>query len=112
MQVNINKGAVLAKVEGAFKKGLPILTEEIKDDCNQYCKWDIGDLAMSANRHSIPEEGLIIWQTSYAKRQYWQIKTAYKDKQPKATWKWCEVAKAELMEKWQRQAQRLMEMNL
>lgn len=112
MKIDINPGIVAAKVDGAFQKGLPLLAEEILNDCNQYCKWDIGTLAMSANVHSILAEGRLIWQTPYARRQYWSIETAYKDVNPNATWKWCEVAKQRHFNKWQQQAQKLLEMNL
>ena len=48
------------------------------------------------------------WQTPYARRQYWEIRTAYKDENPRATWKWVHVAKSKYQEKWTRQAARLM----
>lgn len=112
VKINISKHAIEAKINGAWKKGLPILTEEILNDCNQYVKVDSHQLEQSALIHSRPQEGLLIWQTPYARRQYWEIQTAYKDVNPKATWKWCEVAKKNHFDQWQRQAQRLMEMNL
>ena len=112
VKINIPKSAVQAKVQGAWDKGLPILTEEIMNDCNQYVKVRDHALEQSALTHSRPQEGLIIWQTPYARRQYWEIKTAYTDVNPNATWKWCEVAKRVCKNKWERQAQRLMEMNL
>lgn len=112
MKINIPKAKIEAKITGAFKKGLPLLTEEIKNDCNQYCKWDSGALAASADINSKPELGLVIWQTPYARRQYWEIKTAYTDVNPNATWKWCEVAKRLHFSQWERQAQKLFEENL
>ena len=112
VKININKGAIVAKVEGAWKKSLPILTEEIMNDCNQYVKVRDHALEQSALTHSRPQEGLIIWQTPYARRQYWEIRTAYTDVNPNATWKWAEVAKQHCKAKWQRKAQQQMEMNL
>ena len=112
VKTNINKGAIVAKVEGAWKKSLPILTEEIMNDCNQYVKVRDHALEQSALTHSRPQEGLIIWQTPYARRQYWEIRTAYTDVNPNATWKWCEVAKRYRLKKWTRQAERLMRGNL
>ena len=112
VKINISKHAIEAKINGAWEKGLPILVEEIKNDCNEYCKWAEGNLNRSSDIHSRPQEGKIIWQTPYARRQYWEIQTAYKDKKPNATWRWCEVAKKNHFDQWQRQAQRLMEMNL
>lgn len=112
VHLNIPKHAVEAKVVDAFERGLPKLASEILDDCNQYCKEDSHTLIASSQLHSRPEEGLLIWQTPYARRQYWEIQTAYTDVNSNATWKWCEVAKRHNVLKWKRQAQRLLEMNL
>ena len=60
VKININKPAVAAKVEAAFKKGLPQLSEEILNDCNQYCKEDTGTLIASSHVHSKPQEGKLI----------------------------------------------------
>lgn len=112
VRINLHQFAVEAQVSGAFKNALPLLTEEIKNDCNQFCKFDSGELASSADRHSKPERGLIIWQTAYARRQYWEIRTAHKVPNPNATWRWCEYAKQRHLAQWRVQAQRLLEMNL
>ena len=69
-------------------------------------------LIASSLVHSRPQEGKLIWQTPYARRQYWEIRTAYRTVNPNATWRWCEYAKQRFLQKWNRQAQRLMEMNL
>lgn len=112
MRMNVPRRQIQAKITGAFDKGLAILTTEIMNDCNQYCKVRDGQLETSALIHSVPKEGKIIWQTPYAKRQYWEIRTAITDVNPLATWKWCEYAKANHLQTWQRQAQKLLEMNL
>ena len=112
IKIQINKSAVQTKVMTAFKKGLPILSEEILNGCNQYCKEDSGALIASSLIHSVHAEGKLIWQTPYARRQYWEIRTAYTDVNPNASWKWCEVAKQKYIEQWKKQAKRAMEMNL
>ena len=112
IKIQINKSAVQTKVMTAFEKGLPILSEEILNGCNQYCKEDTGALIASSLIHSVPDEGKLIWQTPYARRQYWEIRTAYTDVNANASWKWCEVAKTKHKQQWAKQAQRLMEMNL
>ena len=112
VKIKFDGNRVMAKVDKAWDKGLAILTEEILNDSNQYVKVDKHTLEMSALTHSIPKEGKIIWQTPYARRQYWEIQTAYKDVNHNATWKWFHVAKAKHLQKWVRQAGKLMEMNL
>ena len=110
--ININRAAVEAKVKSAWDKGLAILSEEVLNDCNQYCKEDTGVLIQSSLIHSIPKQGKLVWQTPYAKRQYWEIRTAHTDKNPNASWRWCEVAKAKHKYQWARQAEKLMRDNL
>ena len=95
------------KINGAWKQTRAILAEEILNDCNYYCKRDRGDLIKSSLIHSKPKRGKLVWQTPYAKRQYWEIETAYTDENPNASWKWCEVAKQNHRERWERQAQAL-----
>jgi hypothetical protein len=106
--IRIDQNAVVARVMGQWDKALPMLTEEILNDCNQYCKEDTGALIASSMMHSDFKRGIMKWQTPYARRQYWEIRTAYKDVNPRATWKWVHVAKAKYQAKWARQAARLM----
>lgn len=112
MKVNINLHKVEAKVDNAFKESLPILSEIVLQDCNEFCKEDSVALIASSLTHSRPKDGQLIWQTPYARRQYWEIRTAYTDVNPNASWKWCEVAKSRYFDRWQRQAQALVERNL
>ena len=112
VKILINKMKIQHKVDGAWKKALPLLSSEILNDCNLYCKEDSGVLIGSSFVHSKLDKGKLIWQTPYARRQYWEIRTAYPDVNPNASWKWCEVAKRLHKDQWQRQAQRLLEMNL
>ncbi|MBO5917355.1 MAG: hypothetical protein J6Q14_01140 [Oscillospiraceae bacterium] len=112
VKINLHQNAVEARVSGAFQAGLPQLCEEILNDCNQFCKEDTGTLIASSMVHSRPQDGKLIWQTPYARRQYWAIRTAFKTVNPGATWRWCEYAKQKHLAQWEKQAQRLMEMNL
>lgn len=112
VKIIFDRKKVETRIEYGFEKGLGILSEQILNDCNQYCKFDNGGLIGSSYRHSKLDDGLLIWQTPYARRQYWEIKTAVTDRNPQATWKWCEVAKRKHFKKWEKQAQRLLEMNL
>ena len=113
VKVFIDRHKVEHRIEYGFKKGLGMLANEILNDMNEYCKMDNGGLIASSYTHSKLDEGLIVWETPYARRQYYEIKTAIKDNgKPNATWKWGHVAKKKHMHQWERQAQRLLEMNL
>ena len=103
MKITINRAEVKAKVDNAWKNGLPILSEEILNDCNQYVKVRHHQLEQSAITHSELDKGLLIWETPYAKRQYWEIQTALT---PGTTWRWIETAKRNHFDKWKNAAQR------
>ena len=109
VKIRIDPNQCAAKVQGAWNKGLRDLSVEIRDHCNQYVKVDKHRLEGSSKEHSILEQGLIIWQTPYAKRQYWEIRRSLT---PGRTWKWCETAKRKHKADWQRQAEKGLRENL
>ena len=112
VKINIDRAKVLAKIDVAWNKAAAPLAEEILADCNEYCKMDTGNLIASSLIHSQLDKGLLVWATPYARRQYYEIRTASTDVNPMATWRWCEVAKSRRLERWQRQAQALLRRNL
>ena len=112
VKIAIDKMKIVHKVNEAWKKGLSMLTEEILNDTNDFVKFDTGALMASSYIHTDFKHGKLIWQTPYARRQYWEIKTAVTDINPRATWRWFEAAKRTHSAKWQMQAQRAVEMNL
>lgn len=104
MKITISKAQVAAKVTNAWKAGLFGLTTEILADCNEYVKRSPAHTMRDSSLiHSKPADGLIIWETPYAKRQYWEIKTALT---PGTTWRWIETAKKQHFRRWQDLAQR------
>jgi hypothetical protein len=112
VKIIINRKKVETRVEYAFKQGMGVLANEILNDCNQYCKEDTGALIASSYTHSKLDEGKLIWQTPYARIQYWKIRTAFPDPNANATWKWCEVAKKRHLKQWTRQAEIALKENL
>lgn len=112
VRIEFNAERTRIRVERSFKSGLGKLAAEILADCNEYCKRDTGTLILSSMIHSRLDEGLLIWQTPYAHRQYWIIPTASTDKNPDATWKWCEAAKTEHIDEWNGRAQKAFKENL
>ena len=105
VRFQINENSIKVKIDNAWESGREMLCSQILRDCNMYCKEDTGMLIMSSYIHSRLKEGLLIWQTPYAARQYYEIPTAYKDVNPNASWRWCEVAKQNHLAEWGRQAQ-------
>lgn len=107
-QIKFNTNAVEARIMNKWNQILPQLTEEILNDCNQYCKFDTGMLIQSSEHLTDFKRGIMIWGTPYAKRQYWKIRTAYTDMNPNATWKWVHFAKGRHQSEWVRKAELLM----
>ena len=108
VEIKVDEFAIGNKALNAWKKGLQMLSSQILKDCNKYCKEDTGTLIMSSYIHSDLKNGKLVWQTPYAARQYYEIRTAYKDVNSSASWRWCEVAKNNHLERWGRQAQAIM----
>ena len=105
VRIQINENSIQSKIDNIWESGLEMLTSQILKDCNMYCKEDTGMLIMSSYIHSRLKEGLLIWKTPYAARQYYEIPTAYHDVNSNATWRWVEVAKQNHLAEWGRQAQ-------
>lgn len=83
------------------------LSAQILQDCNYFVKWDTSNLMASSQANSILKDGILVWRTPYARRQYWEIQTAYPDVNPNASWQWCEKARAAFKGDWERLAQKL-----
>lgn len=109
IHMDIQPEKIALKIDVAWDETLTALATEILDDCNQYCKEDHGTLIASSYIHSEPSKGRLIWQTPYAKRQYWAIPTSLT---PGRFWKWCHYALSKHKPQWERQAQVLMRSKL
>jgi hypothetical protein len=103
--IKINESSIRQKADNPLsERGMEMLCSQILADCNKFCKEDTGALIASSMIHSDLKHGKLIWQTPYAARQYYEIKTAYKDKNHNATWRWVEVADKMYHGQWGRQA--------
>jgi hypothetical protein len=109
IRIQIDPNKVGLKVRGAWKESLLPLSAQILGDCNQYVKIDSKDMMLSSGDASKLHEGKLVWDTPYAKRQYWEIKTSLT---PGRTWKWCETAKRKHKEDWQKLAEKLLRSKL
>ena len=106
--IDINTFDIARNIDAAWKKGLQMLSSQVLKDCNKYCKEDTGMLIASSLIHSDLKNGKLVWQTPYAARQYYEIRTAYKDVNANATWRWVEAAKTAYYDQWNRQAQAIV----
>ena len=109
IKIYIDPNKVGINVQGAWQKSLLPLSSQILGDCNQYVKIDSKTMMMSSGWASRLHEGKLVWDTQYAKRQYWEIRTSLTDGR---TWKWCETAKNKYKKDWRTLAEKLLRSNL
>lgn len=109
IRIQIDPNKVGLKVQGAWKESLLPLSAQILQDCNQYVKVDQHTMESSSYAASDLNNGKLVWDTPYAKRQYWEIKTSLT---PGRTWKWCETAKRKFKSDWQKLAEKLLRSKL
>lgn len=81
------------------KKAQTAMSEQALKDCNYYCKQDQDTLISSSIMHSDYENGILKWQTPYARMQYY-LDSARKDKNPNASKMWAHKAASEHSEDW------------
>ena len=105
VKIIVDGNKIQAKIDNTWKNGLEMLSSQILKDCNLYCKEDTGMLIMSSFIHSDLKKGRLVWQTPYAARQYYEIRTAHTDVNSQASWRWCEVARNNHKNRWAEQAQ-------
>lgn len=109
VRITVDQNRIARRVSHPLnEQGMEMLCSQILRNCNEYCKEDTGMLIASSMIHSDLKHGVLIWQTPYAARQYYEIRTAYTDVNPMATWRWVESAKTNYATQWGRQAQALL----
>ena len=108
VKISISEGTIKAKIDNQWNSALEMISGEILKDCNEFCKEETGMLIMSSLIHSDLKNGKLIWSTPYAARQYYEIRTAYKHVNGKATWRWVDVAKRLYKGEWARKAQAII----
>ena len=87
------------QVEKAFHMALFAAQEQIRADCNYYCREDTGMLIDSAQTQVDGMELKISWNTPYARRVYY-TGTPSTNVNPHASLMWAEVAHTEHGDDW------------
>lgn len=99
LRVEINSAKVIKKIKAHIAPAQSALDLQVVKDSNFYCPFREGDLQKSALRSKIGS-GVIVWDTSYANRQYYDERAKNKDINPNARAKWFEHAKAAHKRDW------------
>lgn len=101
MKLELNETKILRKIETRTNKAQWLLDQQVIKDSNFYAPEDTGDLQDSALSSAL---GLVEWRSVYASKQYYEDNNKSKDKNPRASMKWFEVAKAEKLKEWEKMA--------
>lgn len=113
IKVNIPEKEIIRKVDKAVSAAQVALDQQVLKDSNFFIPFDTGELMRSSLRHSKIGEGLIVWNTPYARRLYYNPQYNFsKDVNPNAQGLWFEAAKAKHYHEWVKLAQRITDENL
>lgn len=102
IDVVINDNVIISRVKEALKPAQIKLDSIVLRDSNYYCPMDTSALKKSAITSTVLGSGEITWNTPYARAQYYSLPDKSKQKNPNASLKWFEVAKAKNSKSWEK----------
>jgi hypothetical protein len=108
IEVRIFYDKVRSKVGANKARAQKVLDITVIKDSSPFVPFQSGTLEKSAIESSKIGSGLVVYNTPYAKSQYYGKFEHGKNKHPQATRLWFEIAKAENLDKWVRIAQEIM----
>ena len=89
---NLDVSKIMDNIETANEFAIAAMSQQVLADSNYYCKQDQGMLIASAINNPDTENGIIVWDTPYAQKQYY-LENANTDKNPNAQMMWFHKAK-------------------
>lgn len=99
--IKTDRARIAARIKAGTRRMIYEVTEQAKSDCNEYCKYDQGQLRESVETASDFENGILVWDQPYAAYAYYTGEPSH-DKTYKM---WCEVAHDKHGDHWQEIAQ-------
>lgn len=107
IRVTTSLGGVHAAIERKEKRMKEALGQQILKDSNYFAPQDTGALITSSAIASDLQKGVLIWDTPYARKLYWNPQLNFStDKNPNAQGKWFEAAKSMYLSSWVEMAKR------
>lgn len=101
--VKLDTSRIIAKTERQLKVGQFVLDQQVLKDSNFFIPKDTGELERSGVRASRIGEGIIKWDTPYARRLYYNPQYDFsEDANPHAQGLWYEAARATFISDWVR----------
>jgi hypothetical protein len=100
---SVDVGPADRKAAGLARRVRAVVTIAAREDTRPYVPYLTGDLDRSVMA-SRPEDGKLIWDTSYARAQYYGLPNKTKSPHTRATMQWFEHSKAVNQRRWERAA--------
>ena len=94
-----NADKFVSRFKALEKKARYLLASQVLADSNKHARMDTGEMIMSSQRASDLPNGLITWDTVYARRVYF-TGTPSTDRNPDAELMWVHVARDRYGEDW------------
>lgn len=98
--VEFNNEQIKRKIKNGTSNAQKVLDSVVLADSNRFIPFKEGVLEKSGIIHTVIGSGYVVWKTPYAKAQYYGHPNKSHQKNPNATMKWFETAKARFKEKW------------
>jgi hypothetical protein len=108
IDVKIFYDRVRSKVMASKARAQKVLDIMVIKDSAKFVPFQTGVMERSAVESSEIGSGLVVYNTPYARRQYYGKFEHGKNKHPQATRLWFEAAKAENLDKWIRIVQEII----
>ena len=105
VKISIDRSRVAARIKAGEMAMVAAVAEQALADCNYFAKRDQGTLIESSQTASDLENGLLVWNTPYARKQYYTGAPSL-DQNPNASILWCEKAHDRFGHDWQKIAQK------
>lgn len=100
MKTDYDAGRIGARFGTAFNEAQFWLDNAVLKDSTPYVPRDEGFLETSGISGSVIGSGELVYNTPYAKAQYYGLPNKSKDVHPQATCQWTEKAKAAMLKAW------------
>ena len=105
VKISMDRSRVAARIKAGKMSMVAAVAEQALSDCNYFAKRDQGTLIESSQTASDIESGLLVWNTPYARRQYYTGAPSL-EQNPNASILWCEEAHDHFGLAWEKIAQK------
>ena len=101
-KVDFDTARIMQKINKNASVAQKKLDAVVLADSNKYCPMQTGALQKSGIIATVIGSGLLSWETPYARKQYYEYPEKRHNRNPNATGKWFETAKANRIKEWER----------